>query len=84
MHRNWVTIPHVTSCEDADITELEAFRVALNKEQDVKVTLLAFLVKACVGACASRGETKQRLAAMIDTNAHSLHSRSASPHDDIV
>jgi pyruvate dehydrogenase E2 component (dihydrolipoamide acetyltransferase) len=50
LHRNWVTIPHVTSCEDADITELETFRVALNKEQDVKVTLLAFLAKACVSA----------------------------------
>jgi len=50
LHRNWVTIPHVTSCEDADITELEAFRVQLNKEQEVKVTLLAFLVKACVSA----------------------------------
>src|SRR5213076_2910795 len=41
LHRNWVTIPHVTNCEDADITDLEAFRVALNKEQEVKVTLLA-------------------------------------------
>ncbi|MFN2545828.1 MAG: 2-oxo acid dehydrogenase subunit E2 [Myxococcales bacterium] len=46
--RNWISIPHVTNCDEADITELEAFRVALNKEQDVKVTLLAFLVKACV------------------------------------
>jgi pyruvate dehydrogenase E2 component (dihydrolipoamide acetyltransferase) len=50
LHRNWVTIPHVTNCEDADITELEAFRVSLNKEQEVKVTLLAFLMKACVAA----------------------------------
>jgi pyruvate dehydrogenase E2 component (dihydrolipoamide acetyltransferase) len=48
--RNWSTIPHVTNCDDADITELEAFRVALNKEQEIKVTLLAFLVKACVSA----------------------------------
>jgi pyruvate dehydrogenase E2 component (dihydrolipoamide acetyltransferase) len=48
--RNWTSIPHVTNCDEADITELEAFRVALNKEQDVKVTLLAFLVKACVSA----------------------------------
>jgi len=48
LHRNWVTIPHVTNNDDADITELEAFRVALNKEQEVKVTLLAFLIKACV------------------------------------
>jgi pyruvate dehydrogenase E2 component (dihydrolipoamide acetyltransferase) len=50
LHRNWVTIPHVTNCDDADITDLEAFRVAMNKEQEVKVTLLAFLIKACVAA----------------------------------
>jgi pyruvate dehydrogenase E2 component (dihydrolipoamide acetyltransferase) len=48
--RNWINIPHVTNCDDADITELETFRVALNKEQEVKVTLLAFLVKACISA----------------------------------
>ena len=48
--RNWTSIPHVTNCEDADITELESFRVALNKEQEVKVTLLAFLIKACLSA----------------------------------
>ena len=48
--RNWTGIPHVTNCEDADITELESFRVALNKEQEVKVTLLAFLIKACLSA----------------------------------
>ena len=48
--RNWTSIPHVTNCEDADITELESFRIALNKEQEVKVTLLAFLVKACISA----------------------------------
>ncbi len=50
LHRNWVSIPHVTNHDDADITDLEAFRVALNKEQEVKVTLLAFLIKACVAA----------------------------------
>ncbi|HKZ09164.1 MAG TPA: dihydrolipoyllysine-residue acetyltransferase [Rhodanobacteraceae bacterium] len=51
--RNWAMIPHVTQFEDADITDLEALRVALNKENEktgVKVTLLAFLIKACV-AC---------------------------------
>ena len=48
--RNWTGIPHVTNCEDAVITELESFRVALNKEQEVKVTLLAFLIKACLSA----------------------------------
>ena len=51
--RNWVTIPHVTNHDDADITELEAFRVQLNKENDksgLKLTMLAFLIKACVAA----------------------------------
>jgi pyruvate dehydrogenase E2 component (dihydrolipoamide acetyltransferase) len=53
LHRNWVLIPHVTNHDDADITELEAFRVQLNKENEkagIKVTLLAFLIKACVSA----------------------------------
>jgi pyruvate dehydrogenase E2 component (dihydrolipoamide acetyltransferase) len=53
LHRNWVLIPHVTNHEDADITELEAFRVQLNKEYEkagVKVTMLAFLIKAAVAA----------------------------------
>lgn len=50
LHRNWVRIPHVTNNEEADITELEAFRVKLNEEHakaGTKFTLLAFLLKAC-------------------------------------
>jgi pyruvate dehydrogenase E2 component (dihydrolipoamide acetyltransferase) len=53
LHRNWVMIPHVTNHDDADITELEAFRLQLNKENEkagIKVTMLAFLIKACVAA----------------------------------
>ncbi|MBI3148363.1 MAG: dihydrolipoyllysine-residue acetyltransferase [Betaproteobacteria bacterium] len=53
LHRNWVMIPHVTNHEDADITELEALRVQLNKENEksgIKLTMLAFLIKACVAA----------------------------------
>jgi pyruvate dehydrogenase E2 component (dihydrolipoamide acetyltransferase) len=53
LHRNWVMIPHVCNHDDADITDLEAFRVQLNKENEkagVKVTMLAFLIKACVAA----------------------------------
>ena len=53
LHRNWVLIPHVTNHDDADITELEAFRVQLNKENEksgVKVTMLAFMIKAMVAA----------------------------------
>jgi pyruvate dehydrogenase E2 component (dihydrolipoamide acetyltransferase) len=53
LHRNWVLIPHVTNHDDADITELEAFRVQLNKENEksgAKVTMLAFMIKAAVSA----------------------------------
>ena len=53
LHRNWVLIPHVTNHEEADITDLEAFRVATNKENEksgVKVTMLAFMIKAAVAA----------------------------------
>ena len=53
LHRNWVMIPHVTNNDDADITELEAFRVSTNKENEksgVKVTMLAFVIKAVVSA----------------------------------
>ncbi len=51
--RNAIVIPAVTNFDDADITDLEAFRVATNKENEksgVKVTMLAFLIKACVSA----------------------------------
>ncbi|VFR80070.1 Dihydrolipoamide acetyltransferase component of pyruvate dehydrogenase complex [plant metagenome] len=53
LHRNWVMIPHVTNNDEADITDLEALRVTLNKENEksgVKVTMLAFLIKAVVAA----------------------------------
>ena len=61
LHRNWVLIPHVTNHDEADITELEAFRVATNLENEksaksgngagaVKVTMLAFMIKAAVAA----------------------------------
>lgn len=53
LHRNWVMIPHVTNNDEADITDLEALRVKLNKENEkagVKFTMLAFLIKAVVAA----------------------------------
>jgi pyruvate dehydrogenase E2 component (dihydrolipoamide acetyltransferase) len=53
LSRNWVMIPAVTYHEDADITDLEAFRVMTNKDnekQGIKVTMLAFLIKAAVNA----------------------------------
>src|SRR5690606_6647305 len=51
--RNWAMIPHVTQHDDADVTELEALRVQLNKENEkagIKLTMLAFLIKAVVSA----------------------------------
>ncbi|GGE67546.1 pyruvate dehydrogenase E2 component (dihydrolipoamide acetyltransferase) [Paenalcaligenes hominis] len=55
LHRNWVMIPHVTNNDLADITELEAFRQQLNAEgkksgASTRLTMLAFIIKACVAA----------------------------------
>ena len=60
LHRNWVMIPHVTNHDECDITDLEALRVQLNGENakaagkdakgGVKVTMLAFVIKACVAS----------------------------------
>ena len=53
LHRNWVSIPHVTQFDEADITDLEAFRktnTAETEKQGFKLTMLAFLIKACVTA----------------------------------
>ncbi len=53
LHRNWVSIPHVTQFDEADIGEMEAFRKQLNEEyakQGIKITPLAFLLKAVVAA----------------------------------
>ncbi len=53
LHRNWVMIPHVTQYEQADVTELEAFRKSTNekyRDEGVKLTVLAFVIKACVAA----------------------------------
>ncbi len=50
VHRNWLVVPHVTQFDADDVTELEAFRKAENERGDVKLTPLAFIVKACVAA----------------------------------
>lgn len=53
LHRNWVRIPHVTNHDEADITDLEAFRVKFNKENEkagIKVSMLAFMIKAAVAS----------------------------------
>jgi pyruvate dehydrogenase E2 component (dihydrolipoamide acetyltransferase) len=51
LHRNWISIPHVTQFDEADITDLEAFRKAQTAETEkkgFKLTMLAFMIKACV------------------------------------
>ena len=51
LHRNWVVIPHVTTHDEADITDLEQFRVQMNKELEksgVKISMLPFMIKAAV------------------------------------
>jgi pyruvate dehydrogenase E2 component (dihydrolipoamide acetyltransferase) len=53
LHRNWISIPHVTQFDEADITELEAFRksnAAETEKRGFKLTMLAFLIKGCVAA----------------------------------
>lgn len=53
LHRNWVTIPHVTQFDEADISEMEAFRKQIGPEhtkQNIKITPLAFMLKAVVAA----------------------------------
>ncbi|MCL1050570.1 dihydrolipoyllysine-residue acetyltransferase [Shewanella abyssi] len=57
LHRNWVTIPHVTQFDEADITEMEAFRkeqnaIAAKKKADYKITPLVFMMKAVAKALA--------------------------------
>ena len=52
-HRNWVRVPHVTQYDEADITELEAFRKSLKeeyKDKGIRITMLSFLIKAVVSA----------------------------------
>jgi pyruvate dehydrogenase E2 component (dihydrolipoamide acetyltransferase) len=68
--RNWVMIPHVTQFDDADITELEALRVTLNREYEkagVKITMLAFLIKAAVAALRKFPDFNASLDASGDT-----------------
>jgi pyruvate dehydrogenase E2 component (dihydrolipoamide acetyltransferase) len=65
LHRNWVSIPHVTQNDEADITELEAFRKGMADEaqkQGVKLTPLAFIMKAVVAALKNHPEFNASLA----------------------
>lgn len=69
LHRNWVHIPHVTQQDEADITEMEAFRKQMAdeaKKRNVKLTPLALIMKACVAALKQHPEFNASLAAEGD------------------
>jgi len=71
LHRNWVTVPHVTQFDEADVTELEQFRKSLNaehKNDGLRVTILAFLIKALVSAL----KEFPRFNASLDTTGENL------------
>ena len=71
LHRNWVTIPHVTQNDKADITDLEAFRKAhdeLAKAEGTRLTLIVFLIKACVAAL----KTYPKFNASLNANEDAL------------
>jgi pyruvate dehydrogenase E2 component (dihydrolipoamide acetyltransferase) len=61
LQQSWQQIPHVTQHDEADITDLEAFRKQINAEQDVKVTMVALLMKACVASLKAYPEVNSSL-----------------------
>lgn len=70
LHRNWVTAPHVTQFDEADITDLEAFRKDMKADAEkrgVKLTMLAFLIKASVNALKAYPNFNSSLSADGDT-----------------
>ncbi|MEY3017762.1 MAG: hypothetical protein RL336_897 [Pseudomonadota bacterium] len=70
MSRNWLNVPHVTQFDDADITDLEAFRTSMKAEaekQGVKLTPLPFLLKACAAALRANPKFNASLAADGET-----------------
>ena len=69
LHRSWLNVPHVTHSDEADITELEAFRKSLDaqgKEKGYRVTMLAFLMKASVAALKTQPEFNASLSPAKD------------------
>ncbi|MEE3240540.1 MAG: dihydrolipoyllysine-residue acetyltransferase [Pseudomonadota bacterium] len=71
MHRNWLNVPHVTQFDDADITELEAFRQTLKDEmakRGIKITPVSFLMKAVAGAL----ETHRAFNASLSPDGESI------------
>ena len=71
LHRNWVTVPHVTQFDEADITEMEAFRKQMGKEMEkdgIKITPLAFIIRAVVASL----KAYPRFNSSLDANGDNL------------
>ena len=88
LHRNWVVIPHVTTHDEADITDLEQFRVQMNKELDksgVKVTMLPFMMNGSRGGAEEvpriQSQPRWRRADLQKLLAHRLRGRHAQRFD---
>jgi pyruvate dehydrogenase E2 component (dihydrolipoamide acetyltransferase) len=83
LHRNWVVIPHVTTHDEADITDLEQFRVQMNKELEksgVKISMLPFMMKAAVATLKSsrvQRQPRRRQPGAEELLAHRLRGRHA-------
>ena len=93
LHRNWVMIPHVTQFDEADITELEALRKETNessKEEGVKVTLLAFLLRASIAVLKKFPEFNASLSSegdemnLVVKNYYHLGFAADTPHGLVV
>jgi len=91
LHRNWIMIPHVTQFDEADITELEALRKESNqstKEEGVKVTILAFLMRAVVAVLKKFPEFNASLAGdgenLVVKNYYHLGFAVDTPHGLVV
>lgn len=89
LSRNWVMIPHVTQFDEADITELETLRKQLNKEYEregVRVSILAFIVKACVKALQKFPEFNSSLAddSLILKNYYHIGFAADTPNGLVV
>jgi pyruvate dehydrogenase E2 component (dihydrolipoamide acetyltransferase) len=89
LSRNWVRIPHVTHNDEADVTELEAFRKQLNAEQsDVKVTMVALLLKAVVASLKAFPDMNSSLAddgqALIHKKYYHLGFAADTPNGLVV
>ncbi len=91
LHRSWLNVPHVTHNEEADITDLDAFRKELDataKDQGYRVTLLSFLIRGCCKALAEHWEVNSSIApsgdALIRKHYYNIGFAADTPNGLVV